>query len=69
MPKLCGQDLAEQIGALRPGIKVVFMSGYAGDIAAKHGAFDPNAFFLQKPFEADALWRLLRQVLSPVLET
>ncbi|MDR3702437.1 MAG: PAS domain-containing protein [Candidatus Sulfopaludibacter sp.] len=65
MPKLCGQELAEQIMALRPGIKTVFMSGYAGDTAAKHGAFDQGAFFLQKPFEADALWRLLRQALDP----
>ena len=65
MPQVNGQELAEQVTALRPGIKVVFMSGYPGDITKNHGGFDPGAVFLQKPFEADALWRLLRQVLDP----
>ena len=65
MPQMSGQELAERVGALRPGIKVVFMSGYPGVIASEHGVFDPNSFFLQKPFEMDALGQILRQVLGP----
>src|SRR5579862_2005066 len=40
MPHMNGQELAEQVVALRPGIKVVFMSGYPGGIASGHGIFD-----------------------------
>jgi PAS domain S-box-containing protein len=65
MPKMSGQELAEQLVALRPGIKVIFMSGYPGGITSEHGIFDPRAFFLQKPFEIDALGEILRQVLGP----
>jgi CheY-like chemotaxis protein len=64
MPQISGQTLAEQIVALRPGIRVVFMSGYPGGVTSEHGIFDPNAFFLQKPFEMDALGQILRQALG-----
>jgi len=63
MPQMSGQELAEQVVALRPSIKVVFMSGYPGSTPG-HGMFDPSAVFLQKPFEMDMLGRILRQVLG-----
>jgi two-component system, cell cycle sensor histidine kinase and response regulator CckA len=65
MPQMSGQEVAEQVVALRPRIKVVFMSGYPGGVTSRHGMFDPSAFFLQKPFEMDTLGQLLRQVLGP----
>jgi PAS domain S-box-containing protein len=65
MPQMSGQKLAEQVVALRPGIKVVFMSGYPGSIASEHGMFSPSAFFLQKPFAMDTLGQILRQALGP----
>jgi PAS domain S-box-containing protein len=65
MPQMSGPEIAEQVVALRPGIKVIFMSGYPGGIVSRHGVFDPGAFFLQKPFEMDALGQILRQVLDP----
>ena len=58
MPQMSGQELAEQVVALRPGIKVVFMSGYPGVITS------PSAFLLQKPFEMETLAQILRQVLD-----
>jgi CheY-like chemotaxis protein len=64
MPQMSGQDLAKQVAALRPGIKVVLMSGYPGAITSEHGMFDPSAFFLQKPFEMDTLGKILRQVFG-----
>jgi|SRR5579871_1669944 len=64
MPQMSGQKLMEQVAALRPGIKVVFMSGYPGGISSEHGTFDPSAFFLQKPFEMDTLGQILRQALG-----
>jgi PAS domain S-box-containing protein len=65
MPQMSGQELAEQVVALRPGIKVVFMSGYPGGIASEHGTFSPSAFFLQKPFAVETLGQILRQALGP----
>jgi signal transduction histidine kinase/ActR/RegA family two-component response regulator len=65
MPQMSGPELVEQVAALRPGIKVVYMSGYPGGITSEHGMFDPSAFFLQKPFEMDTLGQILRQALGP----
>jgi CheY-like chemotaxis protein len=69
MPQMSGQELAEKVGALRPGIKVVFMSGYPGGVTSEHSVFDPSAFFLQKPFQMDTLGQTLRQALSPGNQT
>jgi PAS domain S-box-containing protein len=65
MPQMSGQELAKQVVALRPGIKVVFMSGYPGGIASERGMFSPSAFFLQKPFATETLGQILRQALGP----
>jgi two-component system cell cycle sensor histidine kinase/response regulator CckA len=64
MPKLNGAELATKMVALRPDIKVVFMSGYSGGGALERGMLDADALFLQKPFGMDALDQLLRKVLS-----
>lgn len=65
MPQISGQELAQQVAALRPGIKVVFMSGYpGGGISSERGMFDPTAFFLQKPFTMETLDQILRQALD-----
>ena len=64
MPQMSGPELAEQVIALRSGVKVVFMSGYPGNITSEHGMFDPSAFFLQKPFDSDTLGKILRQALD-----
>jgi PAS domain S-box-containing protein len=66
MPQISGQELARQIAALRPGIKIVFMSGYPGGVTSEHDVFDPGAFFLQKPFVMEELGKILRQVLGSV---
>jgi PAS domain S-box-containing protein len=65
MPQISGEELAEQVTALRPGIKVVFMSGYPGNITSALDMFGPTVFFLQKPFTIDTLGQILRQVLDP----
>jgi len=65
MPRMSGPDLAEQVAALRPAIKVLFMSGYPGGATPGHGGFASSARFLQKPFPMDTLARMLRQVLDP----
>jgi nitrogen-specific signal transduction histidine kinase/ActR/RegA family two-component response regulator len=65
MPQLSGQDLAEQVVALRPAIKVVFMSGYPLGTSSKHGMVHSGASFLHKPFGIETLGKMLRQVLDP----
>jgi PAS domain S-box-containing protein len=65
MPQLSGHDLAKQVVALRPDIKVVFMSGYPGGVNSAHAMLDSSECLLQKPFEMETLGRILRQALGP----
>lgn len=59
MPKMNGKQLRDRVKELRPGTKVLYMSGYADAIIARHGVLDDNAGFLQKPF---SLWDLTKKV-------
>jgi PAS domain S-box-containing protein len=63
MPEMSGRDLAEQLRASRPKIRVVFMSGYTGEAISKHGILDPTANFLQKPFTRDGLLQCVSAAL------
>jgi PAS domain S-box-containing protein len=64
MPGLDGRQLANRIGAARPGIKVLFMSGYTADVMADRGVLEENTAFIGKPFTRDALARKVREVLD-----
>jgi two-component system cell cycle sensor histidine kinase/response regulator CckA len=66
MPGIAGQDLAQQVSALRPEIRVVFMSGYADDAIAGHGLLNNYAHFLEKPFTPKSLENIVRSVLDGV---
>ncbi|HEX7615913.1 MAG TPA: response regulator [Thermoanaerobaculia bacterium] len=63
MPGMNGRELASRVLALRPAIKVVFMSGYAADVATDFPA-DPASGFLSKPFTERALTAKIREVLD-----
>jgi len=64
MPKMEGRDLARQIRALLPQIKVLFVSGYSEDAILHQGLLEPGTAFLQKPFTADSLPRKVREALD-----
>jgi FixJ family two-component response regulator len=64
MPGMSGPELAQNVAALRPGIKVLFMSGYTDDAIVRHGLLDQEIAFLQKPFTPDSLMRKVREVLD-----
>jgi two-component system, cell cycle sensor histidine kinase and response regulator CckA len=64
MPGAGGKEVADRLGALRPGIKVLFMSGYTDEAIVHHGVLDSNVKFIQKPFSPAALARKVREVLD-----
>jgi PAS domain S-box-containing protein len=64
MPKKCGNEIADEIRQDRPGIKVLFSSGYTGDVVAQQGALDPTIPFLQKPFTPRTLAVKVREALD-----
>jgi len=66
MPVMDGRELARRVSALRPGTKVVYMSGYTDDTLAFYGLPQPDTSYIQKPFTPVALAEKLRQVLSTV---
>jgi signal transduction histidine kinase/CheY-like chemotaxis protein len=64
MPGLSGRELADRLTVKRPGIRVLYMSGYPGDAVVQHGALPSGTAFLQKPFSPDGLARKVRDVLD-----
>jgi two-component system cell cycle sensor histidine kinase/response regulator CckA len=52
MPNMRGREIAERIAARRPGIAILFVSGYPQDDIVRDGVLDPDVNFLQKPFDA-----------------
>jgi PAS domain S-box-containing protein len=64
MPELNGAALAERVQQLVPGIRVLFMSGYADDVVTKNGVLQPGAPFLEKPFTANELAAKVRELLD-----
>jgi len=66
MPGMDGRQLAQRISALKPGVKVLFMSGYTSDVIAQRGVLDEGVQFLSKPFSRDDLARKVRAVLDEV---
>ena len=63
MPHMSGRDLAERLSSTRPGMKVLFMSGYT-DHALMHRELTPGSAFLQKPFTPEGFARKVRSVLD-----
>jgi CheY-like chemotaxis protein len=64
MPHMSGKELAERLRSLRPGLRVLFISGYSDEAIERHGVLAPGAVFLQKPMQPDVVVRTVRQVLD-----
>ena len=64
MPGMNGRELYERMSSMRPGIHVVFMSGYPADIVARRGEVEKEAVYVQKPFALTTLVKTVRQALD-----
>jgi two-component system, cell cycle sensor histidine kinase and response regulator CckA len=64
MPEMSGASLRSRIEAIRPGIRVLFMSGYTSNVIGHHGILEDGVHFLQKPFSRDDLVERVREALG-----
>jgi CheY-like chemotaxis protein len=64
MPGMTGQELAGRLQQLRPGLSVIYMSGYSEHAAAEAAQDDASIRLLTKPFSRSAILRAVREVLS-----
>ena len=64
MPSMSGQELSRQLREQRPGLPVIFLSGYSAEAIAHHGRLAPDSLFLQKPVSPARLARAVREALD-----
>ena len=64
MPQMSGSELAQRLLEQRPGMKVLYVSGYAEATVLQHGVEELGTMFLQKPFTLKALAAKMREVLQ-----
>jgi CheY-like chemotaxis protein len=64
MPGMSGQELSARLREQRPGLRILYVSGYTDDAILQHGTLLPNTAFLQKPFSPGSLAQRVREVLG-----
>jgi CheY-like chemotaxis protein len=64
LPHMNGRQLAEIARGLRPGLRVLFVTGYAEKAAVRHGFLEPGMEMLTKPFALDALAMKVREMIE-----
>ena len=64
LPGVDGLEIARRAEALRPGLRVIYMSGFSGDLAASPERLGDDFILLQKPFTPSKLLHLVRQRLD-----
>jgi CheY-like chemotaxis protein len=64
MPQMNGPELYERILETRPGLKVMYMSGYPDHFATVHGAVGTSVNLIAKPFTSEMLLKRISSVLS-----
>jgi DNA-binding NtrC family response regulator len=64
MPTMAGPDLVTHLHALRPSLKVIYMSGYTERDLSRRVDLDAGPRLIEKPFMASALLQVVREVLD-----
>jgi two-component system cell cycle sensor histidine kinase/response regulator CckA len=64
MPAMGGRELARRVSALRPGIRVLYSSGYTADAIVARGVLEEGIDFLQKPYVPAVLAARVREMLD-----
>jgi signal transduction histidine kinase/CheY-like chemotaxis protein len=64
MPHMLGREVAEKMLEIKPGIEVLFMSGYARPVLASQGRLEPGVALVEKPFSEADLMAKAAQVLN-----
>ena len=64
MPQMMGREVAERICAHQPGIRVLYMSGYAQGVLSAQGVLEPGVNLIEKPFSEPALLTRLNDILA-----
>jgi len=64
MPTMNGRELKERIEKLKPGIRVLYMSGYTSDVIAHRGVLTEDVTFIQKPFTMEDFLRKVKDILQ-----
>ena len=64
MPQMLGKEVAERASAIRPGIRVLYMSGYAQPILGSTGTLEAGVTLLEKPFSESQLLDKVRELLD-----
>jgi CheY-like chemotaxis protein len=64
MPRMGGRELTEKLRVARPGIRVLYMSGYAASTIDEQDVVEPGTAFLRKPFTLADMLRKVRDVLD-----
>ena len=60
MPKMTGNEVAARVGVLRPGIPVLYMSGYAEPVLTDNGTLPDGVTIVEKPFTSQELLQRVR---------
>ena len=64
MPRMNGKETYEKIKKINPHVRVLFTSGYTGDVVLDKGVHDESINFISKPLSPDELLRKVREVLE-----
>ncbi len=64
LPRMTGPQLADRLRATRPGLPVLFMSGYTDEAIVEHGILEAGLAYIEKPITVDLLTRRVREVLQ-----
>jgi len=65
MPEMSGVELADRMEKERPGMRILFMTGYAEEVVVNEGILGKHRECIGKPFTQEQITKRVREILSP----